>query len=116
MVHEDDVGQAFVLCIVGAGPPGAYNIAGDGVITAAEIARQLGVLPLPMPVRLAQAAARAASALPSLPFAPPVAEWAEAASHPSIIDTTKAKRDLGWHPRYSSVEAMRATLRDGLKS
>ncbi len=116
LVHEDDVGQAFVLCIVGAGPPGAYNIAGDGVITAAEIARQLGVLPLPMPVRLAQAAARAASALPSLPFAPPVAEWAEAASHPSIIDTTKAKRDLGWHPRYSSVEAMRATLRDGLKS
>jgi nucleoside-diphosphate-sugar epimerase len=110
-VHEEDVGRAFVLCIVGAGPPGAYNIAGDGVVTAADVARELGILPLPLPGRLAQATARAASALPSLPFTRSVAQWAEAASHPSIVDTTKAKRELGWQPRYSGIEALRATLR-----
>jgi nucleoside-diphosphate-sugar epimerase len=115
-VHEDDVGQAFVLCIVGAGPAGAYNIAGDGVVTLADVARELGALPLPVPAQFAQAAARAVSALPSLPYAPPITQWAEAASHPAIVDTTKAKHELGWQPRYSSIEALRTTIRNGLMS
>jgi hypothetical protein len=38
-VHEDDVGRALLACIVGAGPPGAYNLAGEGVLTGADIAR-----------------------------------------------------------------------------
>ncbi len=38
-VHEEDVGQAFLLCIVGAGPPGAYNLAGDGVLSLTDVAR-----------------------------------------------------------------------------
>ena len=42
LIHEDDVGQALLLCTVGAGPPGAYNIAGDGVLTTADVARELG--------------------------------------------------------------------------
>src|SRR3954447_676115 len=32
-IHEDDVGQALFKCVVAAGPPGAYNIAADGVLT-----------------------------------------------------------------------------------
>jgi nucleoside-diphosphate-sugar epimerase len=63
---------------------------------------------LPLPNRLVQAGARA---IAGLPFAPPVAEWAEAASRPAIMDTAKAKRELGWTPRYSGREALRATLR-----
>ena len=47
--------------------------------------------------------------LPS--FAPPAAEWVEAASHPAIMDTTKAKRELGWEPRYTGLEALRETIR-----
>jgi len=35
----------------------------------------------------------------------------EAASHPAIMDTTKAKRDLGWVPRFTALEALRDTLR-----
>ena len=35
LIHEADVGRAFLQCIVAAGPPGAYNIAGDGVLTGA---------------------------------------------------------------------------------
>ncbi|SFU01767.1 Nucleoside-diphosphate-sugar epimerase [Geodermatophilus amargosae] len=106
-IHEDDVGQALVQCIVAAGPPGAYNIAGDGVLTAADVAREYGAIPLPLPAAPAQLAARAVS---RLPFLPPVAEWVEAASHPAIMDTTKAKRELGWQPRYTGLEALRATL------
>src|SRR5437588_4507033 len=46
-IHEDDVGQALLRCVVGEGPPGAYNIAGDGVLTGAHVTRELGLAPLP---------------------------------------------------------------------
>jgi nucleoside-diphosphate-sugar epimerase len=108
-VHEDDVGRALVLCAVGAGPPGTYNIAGDGILTGADVARELGLTPVPVPGRLAQVAARAAARLPSVPFAPSTG-WAEAMSHPAIMDTTKARRELGWRPRYTGLEALRATV------
>jgi nucleoside-diphosphate-sugar epimerase len=110
LIHEDDVGQAFLQCIVGAGPPGPYNIAADGVLSGADIARELGLAPLPVPGGLVHAAADAIAGLPNLPGLPPAAEWIEAASHPAIMDTAKAKAKLGWKPRYSAIEALRATL------
>ena len=67
-VHEDDVGQALLLCVVGAGPPGAYNIAGDGVLTAADVAREFGALPLPVPAG-AGAAGRAGGVPAAVPAA-----------------------------------------------
>jgi nucleoside-diphosphate-sugar epimerase len=110
VIHEADVGAAFHRCVMAAGPPGAYNIAGDGILTAAEVARELGIMPLPVPAPLVHAAARTAAALTDLPLVPPAAEWVEAASHPAIMDTGKAKRDLGWSPRYTGIEALRDTL------
>ncbi|RBY85448.1 NAD-dependent epimerase/dehydratase family protein [Blastococcus sp. TF02A-30] len=106
-VHEEDVGQALQLCVVAAGPPGAYNIAGDGVLTAGDVAREFGALPIPVPAGAGQAAARAVT---RLPFLPPVAEWVEAATRPAIMDTTRAREQLGWRPRYTGLEALRATL------
>jgi len=110
-IHEHDVGQAFLLCIAGAGPPGVYNITGDGVLSGAEVARELGVAAVSVPGAPAAAAARVAAALPLLRFAPPQLQWIEAASHPAIMDAGKAKRELGWRPRYSSLEALRDTIR-----
>jgi nucleoside-diphosphate-sugar epimerase len=109
-IHERDVGEAFRLCIVGSGPPGVYNITGDGVLTGADVARELGLTPLPVPARLVHPAARAAASLAGAPFVPPAAEWVEALSHPAILDASKAKRELGWRPAYSSLEALRDTL------
>ncbi len=106
-VDEDDVGQALLLSVVGSGPPGAYNIAGDGVLSARDVARELGLMPLPAPRRVIQTGARA---LAGLPLAPPIAEWAEAISRPAIIDSGKARRELGWQPRYSGLDALRRTL------
>lgn len=107
VVHADDVGRALQLCVVAAGPPGAYNIAGDGVLTVADVAREFGALPIPVPAAPTELAARAAA---RLPFLPPAAEWVEAASRPVIMDTAKAKRELGWRPRYTCWEALRATV------
>ena len=106
-IHEEDVGQAFLLCIVGAGAPGVYNITGDGVLTGAQLVRELGLTPIPAPSRLVRVAARAVAAVP---YAPPFTEWAEAFTHPAIMDSSKARQELGWRPRYSSLEALRDTL------
>jgi nucleoside-diphosphate-sugar epimerase len=113
-IHEADVGQALLACVLAEGPPGAYNIAGDGVVTAADVVRELGLTPLPVPAAVTQGAARVAALIPLPSFLPPASEWVEAASHPAIMDTSKAKRELGWRPQYSGLEALRDTLsRDG---
>jgi len=109
-VHEDDLGDALLRCVVAAGPPGAYNVAADGILTSADVAREFGLLPLPLPAKPMQLAARAAA---TLPFLPPAAQWVEAASHPSIMDTTRAKAELGWAPRYTALESLRDTLGTG---
>ena len=112
-IHEADVGSAFLQCIVGAGPPGAYNITGDGILDGAEVVRELGLTPVPVPAGMVQSAARAVASLPSLPFAPPFNEWAEAIGNPPIMDASKAKRELGWTPRFTSLEALRDTIARG---
>jgi nucleoside-diphosphate-sugar epimerase len=48
--------------------------------------------------------------LAALPFAPPSVGWAEALASPVIMDTAKARRDLGWTPRWTALEALRDTL------
>ncbi len=108
-VHEDDVGRALLQCVVGAGPPGAYNIAGDGVLSTVDVARELGIVPLPLPAAPAHAVARA---LTRLPYLPGVTGWVEIASHPSVMDTTRAKTQLGWQPRFTGLGALRATLQE----
>jgi nucleoside-diphosphate-sugar epimerase len=106
-IHEEDVGRALLQCVVGAGPAGAYNIAADDVLSSVDVAREVGLLPVRVPGKPAQLAARLALRLPLLPT---VAQWVESASHPAIMDTTRAKTDLDWTPRRSAREALRDAL------
>jgi nucleoside-diphosphate-sugar epimerase len=108
LIHEADVGQAFLACIVALGPPGAYNIAADGILTGADVAREVGLAPVKIPAALVYTAARAASAVP---FLPPAAEWVEAATRPAIMDISKARKELGFSPDYSAIEALRDTIK-----
>lgn len=109
-VHEDDVGDALLRCALGAGPPGAYNVAADDAITAVDVARALGMAPIPVPASPAALGARAMAALPRPGFVPPAAGWAAAFARPAIADCSKAKAELGWQPQHSSLDALRATL------
>jgi nucleoside-diphosphate-sugar epimerase len=93
--------------VVAAGPPGAYNIAADDVVSSVQIAREVGALPIPLPGRPLHAAARAISRVPGLPS---VAGWVEALAQPMVMDTTKARTELGWTPEHSGLEALRDTL------
>lgn len=108
LIHQDDVAEALRLCVVGAGPPGAYNIAADDVVTGVDVARELGLRVVRVPGWPFAATARA---LTKLPFLPSTAQWVEAMSHPVIMDTAKAKTGLGWRPRHTAIESLRATLR-----
>jgi nucleoside-diphosphate-sugar epimerase len=106
LVHHDDVGDALLRCVVADGPPGAYNIAADDVLTLVDLAREVGVLALPLPEGAVEWPARVLSALPL----PPPLQWVQAATTPMIMDTSKARERLGWKPRHSGLEAWRATL------
>jgi nucleoside-diphosphate-sugar epimerase len=110
LIHDDDVADALCRCIVGDAPAGAYNIAGDGIVTLHDVVRELGLVPLPVPTNAGHRAARAVAALPLPSFLPPVTGWAEALAHPAIMDTTKAARELGWRPRHPARETLHTML------
>lgn len=108
LIHQDDVAEALRLCVAGDAAPGAYNIAADDVVTGVDLARELGLRVVAVPGGPVAAVARAVSKLPYLPTG---AQWVEAMSHPAIMDTTKAKTQLGWTPRHTAIESLRSTLR-----
>lgn len=108
LIHQEDVAEALRLCVVGAGPPGAYNIAADDVITGVDVARELGLRAMRLPGGPVAAVARAVAKLPYLPSG---AQWVEAMSHPAIVDTTKATTQLGWRPRHTAIDSLRSTFR-----
>lgn len=105
-VHEDDVAQALVRAALGEGPPGAYNLAGTGALEGDDVLKTAGLRKLPAPRALLRAAARA---LTKAPPVLPALGWAEVLSEPLLLDTTKARRELGWRPRYSSRAALAHT-------
>lgn len=105
LVHHDDVATAIALAATGPAPPGAYNIAGDGVVTVADVAKALGGRPVRVP---AAAASAASAAISRLPFVPSALEWLHAARTSVAMDTSKAQRELGWRPAHSSAQTLAA--------
>lgn len=105
LVHHDDVASAIAAATTVEGATGAYNLAADGVISFSDIAAALGATAVPVP----RAAATAASeVLARLPWVPAIAEWLHVARTPVLMDTSRAKRELGWKPQYTSEETLAA--------
>jgi UDP-glucose 4-epimerase len=107
LVHHDDVAQAMAAAICGDGSPGVYNLAGEGEVQVSDIARELGWHSVPVPgpaVNVGTAAAR------RLTFASSKLEWATALDTPVLMDTTRARRDLGWKPRFDAKETLAQTV------
>ncbi len=105
LVHHDDVAVAIALAATTPAPPGVYNIAGDGVVTVADVARALGGRPVRVP---AVAASAASAAISRVPLVPAMLEWLHGARTSVVMDTTKARSQLGWQPLHSSAETLAA--------
>jgi UDP-glucose 4-epimerase len=105
LVHHDDVAAAVALAATTSAPGGIYNIAGDGLISVSDVAKALGA----RPVRVPRLAATVASAvIARLPLIPSAVEWLHVGRTSMVMDTSKAKSQLGWTPRYTSAEALAA--------
>jgi nucleoside-diphosphate-sugar epimerase len=103
LVHHDDVARALTAAIAAAGEPGAYNQAGDGQLGIADIARALGWHTVAVP---GPAAGLGTGVARRLSFLSPQLEWATALRTPVLMDTSKARGELGWEPRFDAAETL----------
>jgi nucleoside-diphosphate-sugar epimerase len=107
LVHHDDVATALRAGVLGRGTPGAYNLAGSGELTIADLADELGWYSVPLPELAVDAAA---GMVARLPFLPDEATWIEALRRPTLMDTARARRELRWRPKHDARETLRATV------
>ena len=107
LVHEDDVASALLTATLGKGNPGVYNLAGEGDITVSDIARALGWYSVPIPDLAVDATVEIISRLPLMPAK---ASWLNAIRVPVLMDTNKAKTQLGWEPEYDALATLADTV------
>jgi UDP-glucose 4-epimerase len=107
LVHHDDVAQALEAAVTGRGEPGIYNLAGDGDIRISDLASALGWYSVPIPNLAVEAAAELVA---RIPFAPAELSWVNALRVPVVMDTTKARKLLGWEPEHDTRETLRQTV------
>jgi UDP-glucose 4-epimerase len=101
-VHSLDVGEAYRLAIVG-GARGAFNVAADPVLDPQQLARLLNARTVPMPARAVRMFASATWRLHLQPTPP---GWVDLALGVPLMNTTRARDELGWEPRHSSGDAL----------
>ena len=107
LVHEDDVASALVAAVLGEGPPGTYNLAADGSMTLTDLAHALGWYAVPVPELAVETTAAIVSRLPLMPAK---ASWVTALRVPVLMDTTKARKDLGWVPERDVKDTLMETI------
>jgi len=106
LVHHDDVARGLAAAILGAGPPGTYNLAGDGVIGIDDVAQAIGWHAIRVPGPAVDLGIAAAGRLSSLASR---LEWGTALRMPVLMDTTKARHELGWEPHFDAAETLLQT-------
>jgi UDP-glucose 4-epimerase len=112
VVHSYDVGEAFRLAIVNGDAVGAFNLATEPVLDAGEIARILNARTVPVSPRLARVGAGLSWRLRLQPVPP---GWLDLARQVPIMDTTRARTELGWTPQFSADETLLEVI-SGLKT
>ena len=102
-VHADDLAEAFLLA-VRSEASGAFNIAAEPVLGPSDLAAAFGAKRvLPVPLGLLRGAAAATWALRLQPTSP---GWIDLAGAAPIMDTARARVELGWAPRVSATDAL----------
>lgn len=111
-VHSHDVGEAFRAALV-SDARGAFNLAADPPIGPPELAEVLQARKLKLPATPVRAAAALSYLLRLQPSEP---GWFDMALAVPLIDSARARAELGWTPRHRATDALRellAGLRNG---
>ncbi|MCQ1952295.1 NAD-dependent epimerase/dehydratase family protein [Arthrobacter sp. zg-Y238] len=111
-VHADDMADAYWR-VVDQRAEGAFNIAADPVITPELLAGVLGAKRvLNVPVKVVRAVVGLTWAA-HLQASDP--GWIDLAAGVPVMDTTRAREELGWQPRRTSLESLKFVL-DGMST
>ena len=111
-VHSLDAGEAYRLAVKGD-VRGAFNVAAEPVLDPPRLAGMLGARRVRVPGKALRAGAAVSWRLRLQPSEP---GWVDMALNVPIMDCSRAREELGWRPRRTSVEALRELLegiRDG---
>ena len=111
-VHSDDVADAYRRAVV-SDASGPFNIAAEPEIGARELAELLHARPVPVPAMALRGLAAAAYKLRLTPVEP---GWLDLALGVPLMDTTRARTELGWTATRSATDALAelmAGMRDG---
>ncbi len=109
-LHSHDAGRAFALAAIRP-VRGPFNIAAEPVLDGRSCARMLGAVPVRMPARVLRAAAAAAWRAHLTPTDP---GWVDLILGAPLMDTRRARDELGWEPNCGADDAF-VDLRDGLR-
>jgi UDP-glucose 4-epimerase len=110
-VHSLDVGDAYRLAIVRDDARGAYNVAAEPVLNPSELGRLLGARPVPVPAALLRLGADLTWRLHLQPTSP---GWLDMGLAVPVMDTTRARTELGWTPARTASDAL-LELIDGMR-
>ncbi|PZS27025.1 MAG: NAD-dependent epimerase [Pseudonocardiales bacterium] len=110
-VHTDDVAQAYRLAVTGT-VRGAFNVASEPVLTGKEIASLLRARLVEVAPSVVRAGLRLSWLLRLQPISP---GWLDMGLATPIMDTTRARDELGFSPRRSSGEALLEVL-EGMRA
>lgn len=110
-VHTDDVAEAYRLALT-SDASGAFNIAADPVLGTATVAAVLKAREVALPAGAVRPLAGAAWRLRLSPTPP---GWLDLAVGTPVLDSSRARSELGWKPQRTSIEALEELL-DGLRA
>lgn len=110
-VHSLDVADAYRRAVMTPEARGAYNVAADPVLDGAELGRLLGARPLPIHAGLLRTATVASY---KLRLHPTPAGWLDLALGVPLLDSSRARVELGWEPTRSASDTLLELL-DGLR-
>lgn len=102
-IHEDDLASVLALAVTKP-KPGTYNVAGHGVVPYTELARSTGATLLKLSPSLAYTATHLSWKFGLQKEAP--ARGLDFVRYPMVLSTGRVRKEMGFHPRYSSREAL----------